>query len=73
MGGPQVTSDGSRISGASWPVNTKVSDATKKLFDLFLSLLDHNEEASGQALVDHIFTPDAVFKTSSATFKGAQG
>lgn len=73
MSGHQPTSDGSRISRASWPSNTNVSDATKKLFDLFLSLLDHNEEASGQALVDHIFTEDAVFKTSSATFEGAQG
>jgi hypothetical protein len=67
------TSDGLRTVGASWPSNTVVPEEVKKLLDLFLSLLDHNEEASGTALVEHIFTEDAVFKTSSATFKGAEG
>lgn len=66
-------SDGSRIAGASWPVNTTVPEQVKKLMDLFLSLLDHNEEASGEALVNYIFTKDAVFKTSSATFTGSNG
>jgi hypothetical protein len=67
------TSDGSRTAGVSWPSNTTVPEQVKMVLDLFLSLLDHNEDASGAALADHIFTQDAVFKTSSATFTGAQG
>jgi len=66
------TSDGARTAGASWPSNTAVPGEVKKLLDLFLSLLDLNEDTSGIALVDHIFTQDAIFKTSSATFTGAQ-
>lgn len=72
MAAMKPMSDGSRTAEASWPSNTIVLEKVKNLLDLFLSLLDHNEEGSGPALVDHIFTKDAVFKTSSATFTSSQ-
>ncbi|KAI9735354.1 MAG: hypothetical protein M1818_006549 [Claussenomyces sp. TS43310] len=60
-----------RIARTSWP-ETPVPKGVKELAGYFLSLLDTNTDDAGVQLASRVFTPDAVFMTSSATFKGAE-
>jgi hypothetical protein len=56
-----------------WPTVVQIAPSTKKLIHDYFEILDANTADAGEKLATRIFTKDATFKTSSASFIGYEG